>query len=487
MSAPLAPAVVKPSLLTGRRVLILNWRDTRHPQAGGAEWYVHEIARRWVRQGVDVTWFTARVAGLPAKESVEGIHMIRYGGPLSLYPRAAAWLMSTARKFDAVVDCQNGIPFFSPMFTGAEVPVVQVVHHVHQDQFATRFSPPVAALGRFLEGPLSRRVYRSRVVAAVSPSTRSELRGRLGYRGPIHIVPNGTVDIVDDTVPRAAEPTIVLVSRLVAHKRIDLLLGQVVVAARAVPRLRVEIIGDGPERAHLESLVSDLGLRRIVTLHGFLDDGERDRLLRRAWLTTSTSAAEGWGNAVIEAAAWGVPCVALRVPGICDSVLHERTGWLVDRPEQVGHALVAALHALADDTVAAETAAACREWARCFSWDRSADLLAGVLFDQMTASARGVRTDQLRLARSDLASLAHFHLPDQADLRSVLRATDEIADDGDRISILLTGCDEFDAVGVLRRIGVVDAAVRLVDRQGLLAGPSFALLGAGGAVGLNPG
>ena len=99
------------------------------------------------------------------------------------------------------------------------------------------------------------------------------------------------------------------------HKRIDLLLGQISVAAPKVRNLRVEIVGDGPELQRLRDLVADLGLQRTVTLHGFLPDQERDALLSRAWLTTSTSKAEGWGCAIIEAAAWGVPCLALNGPG----------------------------------------------------------------------------------------------------------------------------------------------------------------------------
>ena len=42
------------------RSLVLNWRDVRHPQAGGAEQYMHQIARRWVAAGAHVTWLTAR-------------------------------------------------------------------------------------------------------------------------------------------------------------------------------------------------------------------------------------------------------------------------------------------------------------------------------------------------------------------------------------------------------------------------------------------
>lgn len=468
--------------LAGSRILVLNWRDIRHPQAGGAEQYMHEIGRRWARQGVDVTWFTARAEGQPRHEVLDDMRFVRSGGALSLYPRAAFWLTRNRRQFDAIVDCQNGIPFFSPLFADADVPVVQIVHHVHQDQFGTRFPPPVAAVGRFLEGPAARRIYGPRAVAAVSPSTRSELRRRLGFTGPIHVVPNGTVDVPVVNGPRDPDPTIVVVSRLVPHKRLDLLLGEIVSAARQQPRLRVEIIGDGPERRRLQGLVADLGLQKTVTLHGYLPSDARDNLLSRAWLTTSTSIGEGWGCSVVEAAAWGVPCVALRVPGICDSVLPGRTGWLVDRPQDLGTVLVEALDHLATDDHAVQATTRCQDWARRFTWDRSAELLAGVVLEEMARRSVGA---ERRCARSDITTLARFRRPASDDYRTALRWTDEVVEDGEdgedgaNVAVLLNGCDDSDAIAVLRRIGVFEATVRLTDRHDVLAGPQADVPGRG--------
>ena len=177
--------------LVGARIVVLNWRDIEHPQAGGAEQYMHQIARRWVAAGAQVTWLTARGPKQAHRAVIDGIEVVRAGGALSLYPLTALALLRRFGRIDYVVDCQNGIPFFSPLFVQRDVPVVQVVHHVHQDQFAMRFGPVLAAVGRFLEGRGTRAVYGHRPVAAVSPSTRQELRHRLRFRGPIHIVPNG--------------------------------------------------------------------------------------------------------------------------------------------------------------------------------------------------------------------------------------------------------------------------------------------------------
>lgn len=97
--------------LAGSRVLVLNWRDITHPLAGGAEQYMHEIARRWVAQGVDTTWFTSQHSTQSARDTLDGIRVVRSGGTLSLYLHAAWWLRRTRGQFDAVIDCHNGIPF----------------------------------------------------------------------------------------------------------------------------------------------------------------------------------------------------------------------------------------------------------------------------------------------------------------------------------------------------------------------------------------
>ena len=465
--------------LRGHRVLVLNWRDGRHPLAGGAEQYVHEIAARWVQAGADVTLYTARGTGQAPRDRIDGIHVVRAGGPLSVYSRTAVRLLRTRGHFDAVVDCQNGVPFYAPLFVGRETPVIQVVHHVHQDQFATRFPRPMAALGRMLEGPVARRVYEDRGIAAVSPSTRAELRRQLGFSGPIYIVPNGTQVVPAATGERAAAPKIVVVSRLVPHKRVDLLLSHLPTVAAQVPGLRVDIVGDGPERSWLQGLVADLGLRGTVRFHGRVSEEVRDDLMSRAWLTTSTSAAEGWGCTIIEAASWGVPCLALRVPGVRDSVLDGETGWLVDRPSDLGGALVDAIDHLRDQSEAAGMAQACREWAGCLSWERSADLLAGVVVEEMRvcAARERNRTGNRRSGRSDMAVLATFTTPAADHVLEALRATDEVVSRGNRTSVLLSGCDEFDASLVLDRLGVDGADIRPVDRRLFLAGPA-SLLGA---------
>ena len=469
--------------LAGCRVLVLNWRDVRHSEAGGAETYAHEIARRWVAAGCAVTWLTAREPGHPERETIDGIEIVRAGSTLGVYARTALRLARDGSRYDVILDCQNGIPFFAPVFTRGSVPVVQVVHHVHQDQFATRFSPQMARVGRLLEGPAATRAYAGRRAVAVSASTRQEMRRRLHVGGVIEVVPNGAPTPRGHGHTRAADPTVVVTTRLVPHKRVDLLLRAVAVARRAVPRLHVDIVGGGPEAASLRALSHDLGLDGVVSFRGRVPDAERDALVGRAWLTTSTSDGEGWGCVVLEAAAQGVPCLAVRAPGIRDAVIDGRTGWLVDNGLALARALPRVLGDLGDPQRAADVADACRRWASCFTWDRSAELLAGVVLSELAhrrpgrrpvpADRPGRRSHTRRTARSDMTTLARFLHDDPAGAARDLRLTDEVAVRGREVVALMRGCDEVDAYAVLDRIGARDSRVRLATRHELLAGPDL--------------
>ncbi|MGB3442698.1 MAG: glycosyltransferase family 4 protein [Actinophytocola sp.] len=351
------------------RVVVVNWRDLGHRQAGGAETYATRVAHALAGRGHEVTYLTARDAGQGARDWDGAVAVRRLGGRWTVYPLALLWLLLRRRRIDMVVDCQNGIPFFTPLAVGG-ARVLQVVHHVHTDQFGVHFPAWLAAVGRWLEGPAARRVYRRAATVAVSPSTVDAMRTRLGWRGPVHVVPNGNAAAPDDLPPRAATPTIVCLGRLVPQKRVDHLIDAVAGLLPRVPDLRLHVIGGGQEEAALRARVARLGpeVGAAVTVHGRVTEAVKSELLGRAWLNVTLSDGEGWGLAVLEAAAHGVPTVCRDVPGLRDSVRHDETGWHLLPGEPVADILHRVLTDLADPVAADRVAAGCRDWAARFDW-----------------------------------------------------------------------------------------------------------------------
>ncbi len=371
-----------PRGMNGIRLAVVNWRDLWHPAAGGAERYAWEVARRLAASGAQVTYVTSRGRGQRRRDRVDGVEFVRLGGRFTVYPLVFLWMAGRRvlrrRSFDAVIDCQNGIPFFTPWALPRRAAVFCLIHHVHDEQFGLYFPRWMAWIGRVVEGPVSRLVYRRHTLVCVSPSTLRAVRERLGRTGVAHIVPNGT------TVARPSEqvqtppgdPELVCVTRLVAHKRVERLLGMAEHLLDLHPGLRLNVIGDGPERPALDAEVARRGLGGVVVFHGFVPEEDKAALVARADLHLSPSQYEGWGLSVIEAAALGVPTVAYNVDGLRDAIRDGTTGWLAaddpDCPGELAEVTARALKELADPERRRVIASACRDWAGLFDWTRTA-------------------------------------------------------------------------------------------------------------------
>ena len=454
--------------LAGARVLFLNWRDPVHPLAGGAEVYCWEIARRFAAAGAQVTLLTSRPSGAPARTLVDGVRVDRRGGTYSLYAHAAAFLAGNRRHFDAVVDCQNGIPFFSPAFVRRGTSVVCVIHHVHQEQFGVHFGWPLRVLGRELEGRWSRLLYGRRPMAVVSPSTRAAVRATLGLRGPIFIVPNGAPSPARlDRRRRSPSPLIGCVGRLAAHKRMDLLVHAAPELRRRVPGLTIEIAGDGPDRPRLVKLARDLAVDDIVRFLGHVSTEDKERLLGSAWLTVNPSMGEGWGLGVLEANAHGVPAVAFRVPGLRDSVRDGITGWLLDPAADLGACVARALATLSEPDEAHAWAVRCRAWAARFDWEESAQRLAGIIVADRAQRSR--RRPDRRRTSNDAACLVEIAAAPArrlGELTGRLRRTDLWSVQGDTARLILHGVDERDIGAALDRLDLSGAVITMAPAGG---------------------
>jgi glycosyltransferase involved in cell wall biosynthesis len=380
--------------LRSTRIAIVNWRDPWHPQAGGAERYAWEMACALHGRGARVRFLTARARGQARgargqarRELRDGIEIVRLGGRFTVYPMILAWLLAHRRSFDAVLDCQNGIPFFTPLVLPGRVPVLCVVHHVHTAQFGVHFGRWMAALGRLLEGPAARRVYRRHACVAVSPSTVTAMRERLGWTGDIYLIPNGTARPVTGAVARASAKNLVWVGRLVAHKRPERLLHVAERMQRRPPEDRqvLDVVGHGPAAGPLAAEVAARGLDSAVRLRGFVAEQAKQALVAGSLLHLNTSQGEGWGLCVLEAAALGVPTVAYDVDGLRDAVRDGETGWLVRDGEQLADVVDQALKELGDPARRAAIASACRQWAARLDWGRSTAQMAELIHASVQA------------------------------------------------------------------------------------------------------
>ena len=357
------------------RVLVCNWRDTRHPEGGGSEVYVESVAKALAAGGDTVTVLCAQYPGALADEVRDGVRYVRRGSKLGVYP--TAFLLQSFRRlgtFDVVVDVQNGVPWGSTWAT--RTPVVNLVHHVHREQWPVVYGPVRSRIGWFLESRVGPRAYRRSRYVAVSDVTRDELVD-LGVDGAaISVVHNGIEPprLVPDP---AAVPTLIVLGRLVPHKQVEHALE---VVARLLPRfpdLRLRVVGDGWWSDELHSVAARLGVEEHVDFIGFVDEDDKHRHLSESWLMLLPSLKEGWGLVVMEAAGYRVPTIAYRsAGGVRESIEDGRTGVLVDDLEGF---VEAAASLLSDHEARGRLGAAAAARAASFGWDETARRFAAVL------------------------------------------------------------------------------------------------------------
>jgi glycosyltransferase involved in cell wall biosynthesis len=370
----------------GFRAVFLVWRDTRHPDGGGSEVYVERMASWLAANGHDVTIVCADHPDAPRDEIRDGVRFRRRGGRLTVYPRGLAYLCSRAgRRADIVIDVQNGLPFFSTLVRRG--PVLVLVHHLHHEQWQIIYPGARGRFGWWLESRLATRVYRRCDYLTVSDASAADL-AQVGVPPErIHVIHNG-IDMPHASAcgPRSVTPTLCVVGRLVPHKQVEHAMHVVARLRGEMPGLRLEIVGDGWWRENLETYAKRHGVGDVVTFHGHLDDAARDRVLARSWILLAPSVKEGWGIAIMEAAAHGVPAVAYSTGGgVRESVLHGHTGLLANHRDEL---VTAAAQLLADDELRGRMSDAARSRAAEFDWPSSAMKLQSLLEQQIELNQR---------------------------------------------------------------------------------------------------
>lgn len=359
-----------------KRILIFNWRDVDHVSAGGAEIYIQTIASHWVADGHAVTLFCGNDGTQKPTAYTNGVRIIRRGGFPGLYVVAAIYYIFKFRgKFDVIIDCENGIPFFMPLF--AKEPVYCLVHHIHQDVFKKSLPRPLAALACFMEKRFMPFVYRRSTFITVSESSKAEMQEYKISDKEIAVVYNGVDLLRFSPGTKSPTPLISYVGRLKNYKSLPIALQAFAKVIALRPDARFIIAGDGDARPSLESLTKKLGLESHVSFLGKVTEEEKMDILRKSWVFVNPSFKEGWGITTIEANACGTPVVASDVAGLRDSVQDGTTGILVPH----GNVEMFAKHIdqlLRDNIVRHNYSQQAVAWAANFEWKKSSDHFASL-------------------------------------------------------------------------------------------------------------
>lgn len=355
------------------RALFLNWRCTRHPQTGGAEYVTMQLACGLVKAGWDVVWFSMAADNLPAEEVIDGVKIIREGGPLTVQSAAKRWYKKQDPSYiDFVLDQSHGWPFFAPGW--AKCPVMYLIHEVTGQIAHYMLSWPIDYIYIGLEHFIIR-YYRNVPALTVSQSTKDEMR-RYGHRAPIEVITCGLDTKPLKTLPsldtKEKDLTVILAARLVPLKRPDQAIKMMAHLIKLEPKAKLWLVGSGQEE-HLKrfkGLVNKLGLQNNVKFWGFVTLEKRQELMRRAHFVTITSIKEGWGLTIPESNALGTVGVTYNIGGVRDSNRNGENGILSasNTPTALAQAIYKLHH---DQKRYNKLRQAAWEWSKTLVWEKT--------------------------------------------------------------------------------------------------------------------
>ena len=172
-------------------------------------------------------------------------------------------------------------------------------------------------------------------------SSSKHAHRQLGITSPIEVISGSVDDTQYNDLPGAPKDfDLVFVGRIVPVKRLDLLLEATAIAKRAVPNIRLLVVGDGPLLNEMKVLAKHLSLLNNVEFAG--NQAKTGPWLKRGKVFILTSDSEGLSLALMEAMMCGLAAIVSEVGDLGDLVVPGETGYLVSerRPEAFAAAIV---------------------------------------------------------------------------------------------------------------------------------------------------
>ncbi|MBN1638121.1 MAG: glycosyltransferase family 4 protein, partial [Ignavibacteriales bacterium] len=228
------------------KILLVNWRCVKNPEAGGAEYHLHEIFKRIIQSGHSATLACHWFKGAAREEEIDGIKIIRIGDKYRFKSQFKKYYLKklTGDNFDLIVDDISKIPLRIPTYT--KKPVVGILHHIHGKTLYKELPFPLAYY-IIRQEKLIPKFYGNTPIFVVSESTKKELI-ELGFPGnQIALLYNAiNQELFPKSFPeKSPTPTITYVGRVKKYKNLEMIIDSLPTVVKEIPDIKLEIAGGG--------------------------------------------------------------------------------------------------------------------------------------------------------------------------------------------------------------------------------------------------
>lgn len=307
---------------------------------GGGEHRFYEITKRLVERGHEVDLLTMKIAGNTELECIDGIQVHHIGPKVKKIPyrtktdfikyffSVCKWILT--HDYD-IIDAQAYSPLLSSYVACKlkRTPLFGTIHDTssnNNDQWL-QSSNTASFMEKFLVN------LNFDKIITVSNATKNSLINDFGVNeSKIEILFNG-VDIpkYDNVTTNSHHKNqVIFVGRLAPHKHVDHYI-QVINDIKSVfPNIKFLIVGKGPEKEQLVSMINDLKLNDYIEFKQDLSDEELITAIKQSDILVLPSTREGFGMVLAEANCCEKPVITYAAGGTVDVVKDGYNGYLIE-------------------------------------------------------------------------------------------------------------------------------------------------------------
>lgn len=287
---------------------------------GGVEAYCFYLAKYLKAEREEVKVFSRATTG----ENWSAPNFLQL--PKRLLFTAQTLMRGIAVDFD-VVQGTNSATFPTAFLLGIikRKPIIFWVPDVYIGSWIKNLGP-VGMIGEVSDRVLFRMPWIKFI--AISQTTKNKLLHVGVDANNVVVIPCG-VDFkeINGVSKQKTQWQVCVVSRLLKYKQIDVLVRAVKIIHQTIPKIKVAIVGQGPEEIPLKKLALSLGVKDNFQFFSYLPS-HKDvlKIIKSSRILCHPSSVEGFGISVVEAAALGKPTVVSNIPALIETTQNGKSG-----------------------------------------------------------------------------------------------------------------------------------------------------------------
>ncbi|MCX5701424.1 MAG: glycosyltransferase family 4 protein [Candidatus Omnitrophica bacterium] len=354
---------------------------------GGAEKRFWELAKRLSLKGHEVHVFGMKSWQGEDSFIKEGVHIHGICKRRQLYKKTGLRSLTQVlyftfhvlpglwkRKFD-IIDCNAFpyLPFFPVRFFSLlkKIPLVVTCQEIWGNYWYSYIGILKGSIASLIERVV---ISLSGNLIVYSPRIKENLL-KLGVSEKnknIRVIANGVdLENIQERLPGKQNSDLIFVGRLIKEKNVDVLIKAVALIKKSFSQIKCIIVGGGPEKKNLTALSEKLNLNENILFTDFLENEEAISLMKASKVFIFPSAREGFGIAVLEAMACGLPVIVIdySLNAACELIQERQNGFVCKDGQEMVKRIVELLE---NENLRLVMSGLAKAYARNYDWDEIA-------------------------------------------------------------------------------------------------------------------